>query len=925
MSFLCDTLLPGSAGHFIRGQGGNGEGDNTPKSGQSHAARFTPLIQLVRDPLGAIGGAVGSLSLSPEHGSSSTLEADRKQLLYLRMKNAESFEVWKAAATELDTLEGNDLWKNEDYSEQYNFELVAARLKELDDARLSCDVKRMLFLIRTSLTRGLGGMGDLRLYKHSHIGTKSLIERYIDSVQQTLTALLDVSAAQGDKCSVEPGKLTQDLLATRQSFGRSALLLSGGGTFGMNHIGVVKSLWKARLLPRIISGASAGSIVCAVLCSKTDAEIPDVLEEFCYGDLAVFEKAGDEDGLIKKVTRFLKFGALFDISHLVNVMRALLGDITFQESYNRTRRILNITVSSASLYELPRLLNYVTAPNVMIWSAVCASCSVPFVFSAASLLAKDPRTGKEVPWDPTPNAGFIDGSVDNDLPMARLAEMFNVNHFIVSQVNPHVVPFLAKEEEIVSAEAQQTSAVSAGPSWIHNMANLAKGEALHRLHVLAEMGIFPNTVTKARSVLNQRYSGDITIFPAISYAHFPKVLSNPTTEYMLKSMLTGERATWPKLSRVQNHVAIELAIDETIRKSRTRVVFSPSQVDLRLNNLTRPLSEGYNRAPPTKAGRPLLKNSHFDRSNVPSTLHSTVPSRGKIARRKANLHPFKPYLPTQPHRNHNKFLESVQFSSSGLDAHSSSTNMEESDTSSDEEFSAGTDTSEFLSSPSPPSSPFSAMPVLWPSTRQVLFPSTSQPATPSMGKSPFGQRTNSLMNLTMTGGVCKPPSSPEIRYKRLFHPPTDATTNDATPVQLETRKEVEKTFQQINEPLFPNLRQTETLPETQALPPGIQHSDFAPERHSRLLRKPLSILSPVFSPALTPQVDTEAENQQLKLPTNALSRQEKKEQKEAKRERRHSRRGSAQGAGLNLLLDISGTRGMLLRRKKSEKKIGTPT
>ena len=248
--------------------------------------------------------------------------------------------------------------------------LVTARLKQLDDARINCDVKKMLFLIRTSLTRGLGGMGDLRLYKHSHVGTKALIERYIESAQQTMQALFEVSAKQGDSCPVEPRELMDSLLATRQSFGRSALLLSGGGTFGMNHVGVVGCLWKARLLPRIISGASAGSIVCAVVCTKTDAEIPDVLEEFCYGDLAVFEREGEEDGIMKKAARFLKYGALFDITHLMNVMRNLLGDITFQESYNRTRRILNITVSSASLYELPRLLNYVTAPNVMIWSAV---------------------------------------------------------------------------------------------------------------------------------------------------------------------------------------------------------------------------------------------------------------------------------------------------------------------------------------------------------------------------------------------------------------------------------------------------------------------------------------------------------------------------------------------------------------------------
>ncbi|KAF2741899.1 putative esterase of the alpha-beta hydrolase superfamily, partial [Sporormia fimetaria CBS 119925] len=500
---------------------------------------------------------------------------------------ATSYEEWRDAATALDTLEGNDAWKLDNKSDEYNAALVAARLRQLDEARISCDVRKMMFLIRTSLTRGLGGMGDLRLYKHSHIGTKALIEQYIDSTQSMLSALLEVAATQGVNCPIDPSSLVEELLLARQSFGRSALLLSGGGTFGMNHIGVVKCLWERRLLPRIISGASAGSIVCSVLCSKTDEEIPQILDELCHGDLAVFEREGEQEGLIKKVARFLKYGALFDISLLMNVMRGLLGDITFQESYNRTRRILNITVSSSSVYELPRLLNYVTAPNVMIWSAVCASCSVPLVFSAASLLAKDPRTGREVPWNQTPNATWIDGSVDNDLPMTRLAEMFNVNHFIVSQVNPHVIPFLAKEEEAVAVEAQQNSASTAGPAWFHDLANLAKGEASHRLHVLAEMGILPNYLTKARSVINQRYSGDITIFPAVSYSQFPRVLRNPTPEFMEQALLTGERATWPKLSRIQNHLAIELALDETIRQLRARAVFRPQTASPRHRSLSR--------------------------------------------------------------------------------------------------------------------------------------------------------------------------------------------------------------------------------------------------------------------------------------------------------------------------------------------------
>lgn len=212
-------------------------------------------------------------------------------------------------------------------------------------------------------------MGNIKLYKHTHIGTKDLIERYISSALDTLSALLDISA-RGGCDSMESKRILEQVLSTRQAFGRSALLLSGGATFGMNHIGVLKALWEARLLPRIISGASAGSIVCAVLCTRTDEEMPELLANFCYGDFAVFEEEGNEDGVLRKAARFLKFGALFDISHLTRVMQELLGNMTFQEAYNRTRRILNICVSSASLYELPRLLNYVTAPNVLIWSAV---------------------------------------------------------------------------------------------------------------------------------------------------------------------------------------------------------------------------------------------------------------------------------------------------------------------------------------------------------------------------------------------------------------------------------------------------------------------------------------------------------------------------------------------------------------------------
>ena len=280
-----------------------------------------------------------------------------------------SYEEWRSCAYRLDELEKNEIWKETFESTDYNPRLVQQRLWQLEEARASCDVSRMLFLIRTSLSRDLANMSNANLYKHSHVGTKNLIDKYITAAVDNISTLVDLS--RGKRCdALELQFVLDQLLAARQAFGRSALLFSGGATFGMNHIGVLKALWEAKLLPRILSGSSAGSIVCAIFCTRTEDEIPGLLHTFSDGDFAVFNETGQEDNILQKAARLLKYGSWVDSSHLARAMRTWLGDITFQEAYNRTRRILNICVSSASIYELPRLLNYITAPNVLIWSAV---------------------------------------------------------------------------------------------------------------------------------------------------------------------------------------------------------------------------------------------------------------------------------------------------------------------------------------------------------------------------------------------------------------------------------------------------------------------------------------------------------------------------------------------------------------------------
>lgn len=57
----------------------------------------------------------------------------------------------------------------------------------------------------------------------------------------------------------------------------------------------------------------------------------------------------------------------------------------------------------------------------------------------------------------------------------------------------------------------------------------------------------PGFIHGVQAIMSQRYYGDITIVPNISYADFLKILSNPTPESLKAAILRGERATWPSI------------------------------------------------------------------------------------------------------------------------------------------------------------------------------------------------------------------------------------------------------------------------------------------------------------------------------------------------------------------------------------------
>jgi predicted acylesterase/phospholipase RssA len=109
------------------------------------------------------------------------------------------------------------------------------------------------------------------------------------------------------------------------------------------------------------------------------------------------EAASSREPKGKKTFREHAAGGLMCGDHLASVIQANVGQVTFQEAFDRTGRILNIPVkqhdptSDASHilgFAPPRLLNYLTAPHVLVWSASRASCAVPGIYKPSPLLVR---------------------------------------------------------------------------------------------------------------------------------------------------------------------------------------------------------------------------------------------------------------------------------------------------------------------------------------------------------------------------------------------------------------------------------------------------------------------------------------------------------------------------------------------------------
>jgi len=454
------------------------------------------------------------------------------------LQHADSYAAWKAIAAELDRLDGGDAWKQDETCDDFDHLLIRERLLDMRELRRRGDARQLAFNLYESLHGNLGNISNPVLYTVARIGTKTLIEDYVNEVARCLDYLC---AGEFPNFPLEEKILF--FKRTGTVFGRSALMLSGGATLGMFHLGVIKALHGEGLLPRVISGSSAGAIIGSAVGTRTDAELSPL---FAPGglNLEAFERV-----TLRNVVRGR---ALMDPGQLERCLALNTGDETFLEAFERTRRIIGITISPADPHHQGRLLNYLSAPHVLLRRAVLASCAVPGVFPPVMLEARD-YDNRIVPY--MPGKRWVDGTLSNDLPMLRIARLHNVNHYIVSQTNPHIVPFLS--------EKQQDPRRGLAPLARELVSHGSRGALrLARKHLDPYGG--GRVINKLDSVMRQRYSGDINIVPQHTPQHLLKLFANLTEDDLQAYVREGERTSWPKLERIRIQTRISRAFEDCL-------------------------------------------------------------------------------------------------------------------------------------------------------------------------------------------------------------------------------------------------------------------------------------------------------------------------------------------------------------------------
>lgn len=201
-----------------------------------------------------------------------------------------------------------------------------------------------------------------------------------------------------------------------------------------------------------------------------------------------------------------------------------------------------------------------------------ASTAIPHFFDAAELMIKREDTGEIVPYHPeNTQTRYVDGSIAGDLPMQRMSELFNVNTFIVSQVNPYVVPFLSVDGGgVLESRIRKKLSLT--------IKAIIGNEIKHVIGQLSTLGVLPAGVKRLLNFVTQEYKGHVTILPQPKMIHYRNVLVNPDQKDYEEAIHSSYNSTLQKISLIRAVYGVEREFDRYYMRLKNSLRGSASQI-----------------------------------------------------------------------------------------------------------------------------------------------------------------------------------------------------------------------------------------------------------------------------------------------------------------------------------------------------------
>ncbi|KAI5465456.1 acyl transferase/acyl hydrolase/lysophospholipase [Mariannaea sp. PMI_226] len=493
-----------------------------------------------------------------------------RQGLRQNLRNTSSYRDWVAAAKELDSYLGRQDWKEENDYAYYDSKTVRRVWEQIKKTRVRAEeqealakrtdnsksVDELRALIEACVKNNFVGVENSRLYSQTYYGTKNLVQNFLDEVEKSLRFLIQTKQLEMEQKRV----LFKHVYA---NYGRTALCLSGGAAFAYYHLGIVKALLDQDLLPDVITGTSGGALIAALVATRTNDELKDLLIP------ALAERINAcRESFTTWIPRWWKTGARFDsVDWAERCSWWTRGSLTFREAYERTGRILNVTCVPADPHSPTILCNYLTSPDCVIWSAVLASAAVPGILNPVVLMMKT-RDGTLEPY--SFGHKWKDGSLRTDIPIKALNTHFNVNFTIVSQVNPHINLFFFSSRGSVGHPVTHRK----GRGWrggylMSAFENYLKLDMNKWLKFIRHAELLPRPLGQDWSQLwLQQFSGTITIWPKTILSDFWHILSDPDPQRLARMLHEGRQSAFPKLKFVSNRLRLERLVEQGRRESR---------------------------------------------------------------------------------------------------------------------------------------------------------------------------------------------------------------------------------------------------------------------------------------------------------------------------------------------------------------------